>query len=344
MDPFAHYLPELEAEMRWVLAPDIDPASSDGRELPDLLYGMLHYHLGWADANFQPTQVNAGKRLRPVFLLLCCEAQGGSWNQALPAAAAVELLHNFSLIHDDIEDRDEFRRGRATLWTLWGEAQAINAGDALYTLAYRALLSLDAVNLPAERILRAARSYSHAVLKITEGQCWDLGFENVLCVTETDYLAMISGKTATLLGMSCELGGIIAGADPEAVQALRDFGEAVGMAFQMNDDLLGLWGDPEITGKPVGADLRRRKKTLPILHGMAHSPEFLAIMEGSGLDDARVVEALALLEKAGSRAYTQAQAAHYYNQAIAAWERSHGAGEAQTALLELAKQLMNRDR
>ncbi len=344
MDPYTKYLPELEAEMRWVLAPDIDPASSDDRELPDLLYGMLHYHLGWADANFQPAQVNPGKRLRPIFLLLCCEAQGGEWNQALPAAASVELLHNFTLIHDDIEDRDEFRRGRATLWTLWGEAQAINAGDALYTLAYRALLSLDAVNLPAARILQAARSYSHAVLKVTEGQCWDLGFETVPRISEAAYLAMIRGKTATLLGASCELGGIIAGAAPDAIQSLRAFGEAVGMAFQMNDDLLGLWGNPERTGKPVAADLRRRKKTLPILHGMVHSPEFAELMEGSGLDDACVVKALALLEKAGSHAYTQAQAKRYHDQAIAAWERSHGAGEAQTALLELAEQLMNRDK
>lgn len=344
MDPYTKYLPELEEEMRWVLAPEITPASSDVRESPELLYGMIHYHLGWADANFRPVRVDAGKRLRPIFLLLCCEAQGGQWNQALPAAAAVELLHNFTLIHDDIEDRDEFRRGRATLWAIWGEAQTINAGDALYTLAYRALLSLDAVNLPVERVLQAARCYSHAILKITEGQCWDIGFETTPQVSEMAYLTMIRGKTATLLGMACELGGIIAGAAPGAIQALRTFGEAVGMAFQMNDDLLGLWGNPARTGKPVAADLRRRKKTLPILHGMAHSPEFVALMEGSGLDDAAVTSALALLEKAGSHAYTQAQAKLFHDQAVAAWQQSNGTGEAQTALLELAEKLMKRDR
>ncbi|MBN2003346.1 MAG: polyprenyl synthetase family protein [Anaerolineae bacterium] len=344
MDPYTKYLPELEEEMRWVLTPEIDPAPTDTRESPELLYGMIHYHMGWADANFHPIRVDAGKRLRPIFLLLCCEAQGGQWNQALPAAAAVELLHNFTLIHDDIEDRDEFRRGRATLWTIWGEAQAINAGDALYTLAYRALLSLDAVNLPAERVLQAARCYSHAILKITEGQCWDIGFETISQVSETAYLTMIRGKTATLLGMACELGAIIAGADPDAIQAMRTFGEAVGMAFQMNDDLLGLWGNPQRTGKPVGADLRRRKKTLPILHGMAHSPEFAAMMEGAGLDDAAIVKVLALLEKAGSHAYTLTQAQHFHDQAMTAWKQSHGTGEAQIALLELAEKLMNRDR
>ncbi len=335
MDPFARYLPALEKEMRQACQP--------AAATPPLLYGMIHYHLGWADAQFNPLQVETGKRLRPIFLLLVCEAQGGDWQAALPAAAAIELLHNFTLIHDDIEDRDELRRGRPTLWTLWDEAQAINAGDALFSIAYRAILKLNAAAVPTERILQATRTFTEGILHITEGQCRDINFEAQSCISETDYLTMIAGKTATLIGMACELGGLLAGADAERVAALREFGAALGMAFQMQDDVLGLWGDPAHTGKPVCADLRRRKKTLPILHGMAHSAELSAMLQSdAALTEADVAAALRLLEAAGSQAHTQAQAEHYHQQALEALARSHGDGEAHKALHVLAQQLLGR--
>jgi len=306
---------------------------------------MIRYHLGWADAQFQPTQVNAGKRLRPLLLLLACEAQGGAWQAALPAAAAIELLHNFTLIHDDIEDHDEMRRGRPTLWALWGEAQAINAGDALFAIAYRAILNLDAATLPVARILQATRTFTEGTLKITEGQCRDIAFETQPQVSEAAYLAMIGGKTATLIGMACELGGLLAGADTARVDALRGFGVALGMAFQMQDDGLGLWGDPAQTGKPVGADLRRRKKTLPILHGMARNAELAAMLQNNApITEADVATALRLLEAAGSQTHVQTQAAHYHRQALNALERSQGVGEAQAALHALAATLLERSK
>jgi geranylgeranyl diphosphate synthase type I len=338
MDPFARYLPALEATMRQAI-PDT---------APEALYGMLRYHLGWVDTTFQPTTYKAGKRLRPIFLLLACEAQTCvpqvcAWQQALPAAAAIELLHNFTLIHDDIEDHDRTRRGRPTLWAVWGEAQAINAGDALFTLAYRSLFNLQTTGIPPETVLHAVNRYTDAILHITEGQHLDLSFEAESEVDEATYLAMIRGKTAALLGLACELGGILAGASEARLTALCEFGVELGMAFQMQDDWLGLWGNSEQTGKPVGSDLRNRKKTLPILHGMAHSAAFRALVTGNApLDDARVVEGLALLEVAGSQEYTRARALVHHQAALAALARSEGIGEAQAALYALAERLVGR--
>lgn len=339
MNPFTQYLPALEAMMQQVV----------GDKSPELLYGMIRYHLGWADTAFRPVTDKAGKRLRPIFLLLACEAHAGippvcDWREALPAAAAIELLHNFTLIHDDIEDRDRTRRGRPTLWTVWGEPQAINAGDALFALAYRSMMNLQTTSLPSALIVRVVARYTEAILKITEGQCLDLSFESELDIAEAAYVAMIRNKTAVLLGLSCELGGMIANAPVARTDALREFGESLGMAFQMQDDLLGLWGKPEQTGKPVGSDLRNRKKTLPILHGMAHSADFRALVTGaSAIGDAEIAEGLALLDAAGSREYVQAQALAHHRAALDALERSQGIGEAQAALYALAEQLVGRN-
>ncbi len=335
MDLFTVYLEPLERALQAALAPPPDA--------PELLYGMLHYHLGWADADFRPAWYDAGKRLRPIFLLLSCQAQGGEWRAALPAAVAVELLHNFSLIHDDIEDRDATRRGRATLWAFWGEAQAINAGDALFALAYKALGGLQATTSPV-LTLAALERFTQTTLDLTAGQCQDIAFERASAVAEEMYLTMVAGKTAALLALCCELGGLVAAAPEQQVRALREFGHALGMAFQIEDDILGLWGTPKHTGKPVGSDLQRGKKTLPILHGLNHSPALRALLEVEPLDTAAVAEALMLLEAGDSRAYAEAQARHYHQQALAALERACGSGEAQEALLTLAQRLLGRDK
>ena len=159
---FATFLPAIETEMRRVVAPSNDPTLTT-------FYGMLHYHLGWVDADFKPAQFDSGKRIRPVLTLLCCEASGGDWRIALPAAAAVELLHNFSLIHDDIEDGDPVRRGRPTLWKVWGSAQAINAGDALYTLAHMALNGLAEYHIPRGTHPGRAPAFRSSVPRVDAG-------------------------------------------------------------------------------------------------------------------------------------------------------------------------------
>ena len=336
MNPQERYLPSIKLEMQRLVT-----SHADG---PEDLYLMLRYHLGWVDKDFQAVDLEAGKRVRPILLLLTTEAHGGDWRAALPAAAAVELLHNFTLIHDDIEDQDRTRRGRPTLWSLWGIPQAINAGDALFTISYRAMLDLETRGHPASTVTLALRRFTEGTIRITEGQHRDIGFEDDGDVTEERYLAMIAGKTSALIGLAAELGAIAAGATPAAQSNHRRFGEALGKAFQMYDDLLGLWGDPRRTGKPVASDLIRRKKTLPILRGMRLSPRFRDLMLEGNLNQERIAEALAELERCQCRAYTEERARHYHDMALAALDASGGSGESFEALHTLAENLLGRQR
>jgi len=330
------YLPEIEAELEHTVT------LQTGQ--PPLLLGMIRYHMGWVDAHFQPAPSDGGKRVRPTLLLLASESVGGDWRQALPAAAGVELLHNFTLIHDDIEDRDTLRRGRPTLWSIWGIPQAINAGDALFAISYRALLGLAERDVEPGIVVTAAQRYTEAVVAITEGQCMDLAFEELPRVDEGTYLRMVEGKTARLLGLAAELGGIIAGAPEAATRALRRYGEALGMTFQMLDDILGLWGNPQETGKPVGADLQKRKKTLPILHGMARSAALCEVLAQPELGTADLHAALDELERTGSRTHTETRAAEYHRVALEALAQSGASGAARDALAGLATRLLTRQR
>ena len=328
---FATFLPAIEAEMRRNVAAPDDLALTQ-------FYGMLHYHLGWVDADFQPAQSDSGKHIRPMLVLLCCEAAGGEWRTALPAAAAVELLHNFSLIHDDIEDDDPLRRGRPTLWKIWGQAQAINAGDALYTLAHAALNGLSDYAVPAERVLAARRRFDQACLVLTQGQHLDLGFESRVNVTETEYLRMVFGKTAALLEAACGLGALIG--DSDQISHYADFGRELGLAFQIQDDLLGIWGDPEVTGKPAGNDLRQRKKSLPVAYALDRSEELRRLYAQAEVD---VGAAMAELTQVGARVHAEQLAAHHQRQALNALEAAAQGNSATEALNALARQLLNRE-
>jgi geranylgeranyl diphosphate synthase type I len=330
------HLPSIEQEMRAIVrTPD---AAQTG------LFGMLHYHLGWVDAAMEPCDARSGKRLRPVLCLLACHGCGGTIERALPAAAAVELLHNFTLIHDDIQDRDQMRRDRATVWSIWGQAQGINAGDTLFALSQLALLSLLDRDVPPATIVRALVLFNDTSVALTGGQYLDIGFESRDDVSVTDYLGMIEGKTAALVSCACEMGALVAGAPHGQRENLRAFGRHSGLAFQMLDDVLGIWGDPAATGKPVGADLSRRKKTLPILHGLQRSPELRLLMDRPVLSPAHVERATKLLEEAGSRAYTERLARDHHHKALVALEQAGLLQESAQALQELANRLVRRDR
>ncbi len=308
------------------------------------LFGMLQYHLGWVDTAFIPSQAQAGKRVRPVLCLLTCEACGGNWEQALPAGAAVELVHNFSLIHDDIEDRDKTRRGRPTIWAVWGEAQGINAGDTLFAITQLTLSRLFELQVPAETVVAAFRLLNHTCVVLTGGQYLDIGFESKTDVPVADYLAMIERKTAALVACSCEMGALIANAPDDQREHLRAFGYHLGLTFQMRDDVLGIWGDPALTGKPVGADIARRKKSLPILHGLEHSAELGTLLAQESLSTADVQHATELLQETNSRAYAEQLAREHHAQALAALEEANLHGPAAQAIHELAQKLLNRDR
>lgn len=205
-----------------------------------------------------------GKRIRPA---LCLYAGGlfESPAAAMPGAVAVELVHNFSLIHDEVQDHDAERHGRPTLWALLGTAQAINAGDFLYSRATSALLHGPAA---PERRLASLQLLTEAVGRMIGGQWADLSFESRDDVTPDEYLAMIAGKTGALLGAPLAIGATLAGAPPDLAGALGRWGEAIGVAFQIHDDYLGIWGNPDVTGKSNTNDIARRKKTLPVIHAL----------------------------------------------------------------------------
>jgi geranylgeranyl diphosphate synthase type I len=333
---FDRYLPPLEAEMQAIIR------ASDSRHAD--FFGMMRYHMGWVDEAFASCQASAGKRVRPVLCLLCCEACGGDWEQALPAGAAIEIMHNFTLVHDDIEDRDETRRGRSTVWALWGDAHGINVGDAMYALSNLALLLLAERGVPAPTVVAACCLFNITQLSLTGGQYLDIGFESRNHVSVEDYLAMIEGKTAALAACSCQMGALIADASEAQCESLREFGRHLGLSFQMRDDVLGIWGDPTLTGKPAGADIARRKKSLPILHGLERSEDLRKLLKQDELSTSDVDRATELLERVGSREYTEQLAQKYHGQALAALEGAGLGGPAAQALYELEQSLLNREK
>jgi geranylgeranyl diphosphate synthase type I len=249
-----------------------DVVVSELRPVVDRLHPRLravaYYHLGWADTHGNPRHANGGKLLRPTLALLCAAAATGeltsSTPAAVPAAVAVQLVHEFSLLHDDIIDRDRARRGRATAWVVFGEPLALLTGNALMVSAIQSVLDAETSN--DRNRAEALRELTTALENLMRGQGLDVTFESARDVTGEQIDDMVAGKTTALLVAGCVMGPILAGlpaTDPRVGQ-VRRFGEYVGLAFQLTDDLLGIWGNPRVTGKPAGADLIRRKKTLPI--------------------------------------------------------------------------------
>ena len=282
------------------------------------MYGMLHYHMGWLDKEFKPVESNTGKRVRPMLCLLCCEAAGGDWRQAVPAAVAIELLHNFSLIHDDIQDQSPKRRGRFSLWYLWKTALALNAGDGLFTIAHLAMTRLLNRNVDQAIFTRALRRFDEAALHLTLGQHADLRFEGRSMVSKDEYVTMIKGKTASLISLATELGALIAGSSEEMTQNYADFGQNLGLAYQVRDDLLGIWGEETTLGKSTSSDIINRKKTLPILYGLEHNQELLQLYTQPQLGNNAnfVSRTMALLDKTGAHGFTTKQANHYTEYAL----------------------------
>jgi len=280
------------------------------------LYEMVRYHLGLDGSG------SAGKRMRPLLGLLAYASITGEYEPALPGAAAVELGHNFSLIHDDIEDADVERRHRPTLWSLYGIPQAINTGDAVFVLSRIALHRLTELGFSDHKVLRLMRLYDETCLALCEGQyidIWTSTHEDPMTVEL--YFDMIGRKTAALISAAIEAGALLATDDEDVIARYRAFGWALGLAFQLNDDLLGIWGAQQATGKEP-SDLARHKKTLPVLYalenGSADERQRLATLYATTTPSpAEVAEAVAILERTGARDYTRDQARRYRDEALA---------------------------
>jgi geranylgeranyl diphosphate synthase type I len=249
-----------------------------------------------------------GKKLRPSLVVLSCEAVGGRSEDALKTAAAIEFIHTFSLIHDDIMDKDEMRRGKPSVHVLWGEPMAILAGDTIFSKAFEAIAETNMENVPPQKIIHALQTVVDSCIKLCEGQALDIGFEGNLDVKEDEYLEMIYKKTAALIAAATKAGALIGGGTEEQIAALSEYGRLIGLAFQIQDDYLDVVSDAEEIGKPVGSDIVEGKMTLMVVHALANASDedktkLISILEAN--DEDLVDDAIAIFNKYGSIEYTR---------------------------------------
>jgi geranylgeranyl diphosphate synthase type I len=310
-------LPAEVSVARDVIEPALRAAVDD---LAPVMRNIARYHFGWADRNGVETPGKSGKALRPALTWLAAQAVGGDPLRAVPAAVAVELVHNFSLLHDDVMDNDVERRHRPTAWTVFGVPAAILAGDALLTLAVETVRrGLDA-SVSGDVIACVNEAVQHLIV----GQSLDVDFEQRTDVTLDECVVMAAGKTGALMRCAAQVGGLAVGAPAPWVAALAEFGEHIGLAFQLVDDLLGIWGSPEVTGKPRLADLAARKKSLPVVAALNSGTEAgkqLATMyflprQGNAPDDEATLSVMAdLVAEAGGLKWTEETADRHIEQA-----------------------------
>ena len=314
--------------------------------LDPLSRAATSYHLGWTEADGAPRPGGAGKSVRAALTLLSAELAGAPAAAGLPGAVAVELVHNFSLLQDDVMDGDTERRHRPTVWLLWGKSNAVLVGDALLALAVEVLLESGAPTAPT-----ATAELMAATRELVRGQLADLAFESRSEVGLDECLDMADGKTAALLAASTAIGATLGGAPPPVVDALRRYGRCLGMAFQLVDDLLGIWGDPAVTGKPVLADLRARKKSLPVTYvlsqdgptGRALADWYAAPPSPDGDPIAQLERAAELVEAGGGRAWATAEAERHLAGGEELLEGVRLPAAPLTELLELGRFLTRRE-
>lgn len=340
-EAFDRLLPSLEDELQ-------DIVRSSHHSLATY-YGMMHYHMGWVDEDLRSILAQRGKRVRPVLCLLINEALGGDPQQAVPAACAVELIHNFSLVHDDIQDASHFRRGRQAVWDIWGIEHGINVGDGLFVLAHMALHRLDDRGVALSRQQAATVALDRACLSLCEGQYFDMTFEVDVEVDLHQYSWMSRKKTAALLAAAAQLGAIIATDDTEQIDHCFRFGESLGMAFQVQDDILGVWGDEQVMGKSAATDIRTKKKALPAVYALNQSHDRdaarkLAALyaQDEPLDEGDIEAVLEIFERVGARQYAKELAQEYHQRALLSLDQAGINSAAQEDLRELAGSLLIR--
>ncbi|MGA8296404.1 MAG: polyprenyl synthetase family protein [Acidimicrobiales bacterium] len=340
---------EILERSRELVAPALHRAVA---ALTDEVRPIAEYHFGWRDADGHLVEHDGGKGVRPALAVLSAEAVGASAEFGIPGAVAVELVHNFSLIHDDVVDHDEERRHRPSVWALYGIGKAVIVGDALLALAEQSILDSQrvlGVGAAAREaaVARAARRIVDATSKMIAGQALDMDFEHTDFVGLDACREMEAGKTGALLSCASAIGAEFAGAGAELVAALARFGLELGLAFQAIDDVLGIWGDPQATGKPAGSDLRSAKKSLPVVAALARggpeADELSALLRRGDLDDEATARAAALVEKSGGRQLALDEAARRLDQAIDAIALDAITDRARDELTELARFVVERE-
>jgi geranylgeranyl diphosphate synthase type I len=342
-DFFGRYQAAIDRAMRTELRPHTLP-----------LYTTLRYYLGWVDAEGNPDPQPAGKRVRPTLCLLACEAAGGNPEDALPAAVSLEFVHNFSLVHDDIEDGDRTRHHRPTAWAVWGIPVAVDSGNAFLCAADLAVAGLTGRGTPEPAALAVGNAIAEHYLMMVEGQYLDISFESRIDVSVDEYLGMIRRKTGALIECSVYAGAMIGSSRARGqavVDGLRAVGRELGYVFQIRDDVLGVWGGQE-TGKPVGADIARRKKSLPAVHALEHArgaarDEIRTAYRQERIDGARLERVLEIMEDLHTQDYCDSLAQQHWQSAKSVLESSalgHGTLAHDTArdFIELGEFLLAR--
>lgn len=320
----------------------VDPALRAAvATIPATMRDLAGYHFGWCDEHGRPTECSGGKGIRPALALLAAEAVGGVADATVPAATAVELVHNHSLVHDDVMDGDRTRRHRPTLWAVFGANPAIQAGDALLALAFGVL-----AGSRHPKALAGTHLLNTTVLSLVDGQGMDLALEARPVVGVAECVRMTEAKTGALMAGACALGGLFGGGGPEQVARLAEFGAHLGLAFQHVDDLLGIWGVPEVTGKPAYSDLHRRKKSLPVVAALAGDTapaRDLAEIYRRAEPPTDLAHVAELVEDAGGRAWTERSAADLMARALRQLDAADLAPGAVDELATLARLIVERD-
>jgi len=279
------------------------------------LKDIFLYHLG-----MESQTGKKGKRIRPLLTALSTAGAGQDWRKAIPAACAIELIHNFSLIHDDIQDNDRQRRHRPTLWSIWGKPQAINAGTAMKVLANLAIIRLGNYGISCEKQLEVFRIINESCLKMLEGQYLDIEFENKSEVSLDEYITMIEKKTASLIEGAILIGAAL-NLEENELEKFKKFGNFLGIAFQIRDDILGIWGSQDKTGKPHASDILKKKKSFPIVYTLSNAPDkikksLLKIYESEKISKRQILEVLQYLEDAQAEKFCEEKCRQYYELAV----------------------------
>ena len=301
---------EIDAEMQAVL---------ETKELP--IYNAVRYALGWVDEDGKAIVDGGGKGLRPALCLIAASAIDSSrtaHNYALAGAAAMEFVHNYSLVHDDIQDQDKERHHRPTVWVQWGSPQAINVGDALRELAQIALHRAHNAGADDSTVLDSYELLNRASLEMIEGQYLDLAYEQKSDIDPGDYLAMIEKKTGAIIGCSMGLGALLAGGTANVVSRLEQAGRQLGLCFQIRDDLLGIWGNTALTGKSTNNDIRRKKKSFPIVYAFCNATakeqeKLKAIYSHNKIDQEDIDAVMEILANVKAQEATNEAAKEHFN-------------------------------
>ena len=302
--------------------------------------------MGWTGEGAGP--LATGKRIRPLITLLSVasvnrnrENSANHWLHARPAAAAIELVHNFSLVHDDIQDNSDLRRGRKTAWVKWGSPMAINVGDALFVIANQSIIDL-VEHYPSEIVTKAASILNDCCLDLTRGQYLDMSYEERNDLSIEDYWPMIGGKTSALLSACTQVGALLGYAKEASIELYRQFGYTLGLAFQVQDDILGIWGDETVTGKSAASDLVEGKNSLPVLYALEKNGDFAKRWRQGPISQEEVGAVAAMLEEEGGKAYSEKMSAELTGKALGYLDQADPQGEAGAAIRGLANMLLKR--